>query len=136
MTAQLHKAEPSRPHHRPRWKILVVEDNKDSAETLSFLLADMGHDTRFSFSAEGAIAMARLFKPDVVLLDLVLGDAEGHEVAREIRRTPACGNTRIYAVTARNGEEDRRKSREAGFDGYFIKPLDAPFLDTLLSQHV
>ncbi len=113
---------------RPR--LLVVDDNVDAADTLATVLRAQGFPVRVAYRGHDALAMAAESRPDVVLLDLGLPDISGHDVAMRLRET--YGHTlRIFAVTGWGQDDDRRRTREAGFDRHFVKPVDA---DALLAE--
>jgi signal transduction histidine kinase len=139
-----------RPPRRSR--VLVVEDNVDAAETLEELLDAWGHDARVVHDGVQAVAVAPEYRPDVVLLDIGLPGMDGYEVARRLRRglaAPARGpgshsagsdesETRgreplLVALTGYGQEEDRRRSREAGFDIHLTKPVDPECLRALIA---
>jgi CheY-like chemotaxis protein len=128
--------QPPRPASRPSLRVLVVDDHFDTAQTLTYLLREMGHDVKPAITGDSAIDIAKKFLPQVVLLDLVLPDIEGPDLARMLRALPGLRNIRIFAVTGYGDEEDRRRAREAGCDGHFLKPLDPAFLESLLAKHV
>jgi two-component system CheB/CheR fusion protein len=110
--------------------ILVVDDNKASADSLALLLRLSGHDTRVAYSGPEAIEAARAFRPDVVLLDIGLPAMDGFEVARRLRGLPITERATLIAVTGYGQEEILQKAREVGFDHHLLKPLD---LDALLA---
>jgi PAS domain S-box-containing protein len=113
-------------------RILVVDDNHDSAESLAMLLGITGNET---FTAnDGAVALdaAARHRPDVVLLDIGLPTLNGYEVCRRIREEPWGREMCLIALTGWGQEEDRRKSREAGFEGHLVKPVNYPALRALL----
>jgi CheY-like chemotaxis protein len=114
-------------------KVLVVDDNADSAETLSELLPIWGHEARIAYDGESALRLVGEFRPDVVLLDIGLPGMDGFEVARRIRQgaTPV---HRLVAMTGYGDDEDRRKAREAGFDGHLVKPVDPDLLQKTLGE--
>jgi CheY-like chemotaxis protein len=114
-------------------RILVVDDNVDAAGSLSALLEHAGHEVRTTHDGPGALEEARTFRPEVVLLDIGLPGMDGYEVAREIRRLTWGNETLLVAVTGYGQEEDRRCSREAGFDAHLVKPVDPEALRALLS---
>ncbi len=124
-----HRAE-----HEAGGRILVVDDNLDAADSLARLLADDGHDVRVAKDAEEAIREAVSFRPDTVVLDIGLPDISGYEVARRIRREPWGAAVRLVALTGWGQEEDRRRSREAGFDEHVMKPIDPAALLSLLGS--
>ena len=113
--------------------MLIVDDNRDAADTLSMYLRAKGHDVRVAYDGVEGLGAAMAFKPQVVLLDIGLPKIYGYEVAREIREKFGAA-VLIIAVTGYGQEEDRRRSREAGFDYHFTKPVDLNELDRLFSR--
>jgi CheY-like chemotaxis protein len=105
----------------PTLRILVVDDDTDSARMLKVLLRCEGHEARIAPDGPSAIEAATLFRPDVVLLDLTLPGMSGVEVAAGLRCLPELGACRLVAVTG-HGEE--RLPSPSPFDGYFLKPVD------------
>jgi CheY-like chemotaxis protein len=114
-------------------RILVVDDNKDSAETLGRLLRLFGNDVRTGHDGRLALEVAAVFRPDVVILDVGLPGMDGLEVCRRLRARTGDGRPLIVAMTGFGQEEDRRRSEEAGFDAHMVKPLDLEALQELLS---
>lgn len=121
------------PAARAARRVLVVEDNLDTSETLRDLLELSGFEVRIAGSGADGVVAARQFHPDVVLCDLGLPGMNGYEVASTLRRDPATAATRLIALTGYGGEEDRRRSQEAGFDVHLTKPVDPGLLRRLLS---
>lgn len=115
-------------------QILVVDDNKDSAETLSMLLELMGNEIRVAYDGEQALAMAKEVKPDVVLLDIGLPKLNGYDVARLIRQEPWGSNPILVAITGWGQSDDKHLSREAGFDHHLVKPVDHDQLLKLIQK--
>jgi CheY-like chemotaxis protein len=113
--------------------VLVVEDHLDTSETLRDLLELSGFEVEIAGSGTDGVAAARRFHPDVVLCDLGLPGMDGYEVASTLRRDPATAAARLIALTGYGGEEDRRRSLEAGFDVHLTKPVDPGLLRRLLS---
>lgn len=105
-------------------RILVVDDNRDSADCLSMLLDALGHVTRTVYDGEAALAAADSFSPEVVLLDIGLPGMSGYEICRRLRQRPGGGDLIIFAQTGWGQEEDRRRTQEAGFDCHLVKPID------------
>jgi PAS domain S-box-containing protein len=105
-------------------RVLVVDDNRDSAASLALLLKLSGHETETAHDGLAALEAVKTFRPDVVLLDIGLPKLDGHEVARRIRQQPGGKDVVLVALTAWCQDEDRRKSKEAGFDQHMTKPLD------------
>jgi CheY-like chemotaxis protein len=106
-----------------RHRILVVDDNQDGARSLSRLLELQGHECRVAFNGPAAIDLAARFRPDVFLLDIGMPEMSGYEVARRIRALPEHRGATLIAITGWGQEEDRRRSREAGFDLHLVKPI-------------
>ena len=129
-------ARPPDASAKEQLRVLVVDDNRDSADTLAKVVAMAGHDVRTAYDGNQALAEAESRPPDLVLLDIGLPGLNGYEVAERIRRNPALRETRLIAVTGWGQAEDRRRSREAGFDLHFVKPVDLVLLQTLLESGV
>lgn len=115
-------------------KILVLDDNVDSAITLAMLLSLSGNETRIAHEGEAALQIAASFLPDLILLDIGLPRLDGYEVARRIRAESWGNNLQLIAVTGWGRDEDRRKTAAAGFDVHLVKPVDLEALETLLLQ--
>jgi signal transduction histidine kinase/integral membrane sensor domain MASE1/CheY-like chemotaxis protein len=114
----------------PKRRVLVVDDNRDSADTMGAILAFAGHEVEVRYTGEQAIETARAFRPDVAVLDLGLPGLSGYEVARLLRG--AHERMLIVAMTGYGQEEDRRRSAESGFDVHLTKPVDpADLLDRI-----
>ncbi len=115
-------------------RVLVVDDNVDSAESMAVLLRLYGHDVRLAHDGEAALEEARSFRPDVMFLDIDLPKMDGYEVARRLRLEPAMGGLTLVAMTGYGQEEERRRTREAGFHSHLVKPVDFEMLQELLSS--
>jgi CheY-like chemotaxis protein len=115
-------------------RILVVDDNHDSAESLALLLGMAGNETRSAFDGVQAVEAAATFRPDVILLDIGSPKLNGYEVARRIREQPWGKDVMLVAVTGWGQAEDREKSAEAGFDEHVVKPMDHAALKALVSR--
>jgi CheY-like chemotaxis protein len=114
-------------------RILVVDDNRDSADTLGMLLGLQGHDVRTCYDGLTAIDVARTFRPEVALLDIGLPGLNGYEAARRIRESEDGKRIVLVAITGWGQEEDRRRSASAGFDHHVTKPVELKVLDGLLA---
>jgi PAS domain S-box-containing protein len=108
----------------PKARILVVDDNRDSATSLVMLLKLSGHDARAAFDGLEAVQAARQWQPQVILLDLGLPKLNGYEAARQIRQQPGGEQVVVVALTGWGQDDDRRKSAEYGFDRHFVKPVE------------
>ena len=117
----------------PPHNILVVDDSKDGADSLGMVLKMMGAEPRVVYDGPSALAAIRDQPPATVLLDIGLPGMDGYEVAAAIRKDPACSRTRMIALTGWGSEEERRRSREAGFDDHWVKPVDPAKLRELLA---
>ena len=111
---------------RRKLKVLVVDDNRDAAASLSSLVALMGHDVRIAYDGEAGVSMATDFRPDLLLLDLGMPGVDGYEACRRIREQSWSRDMRLVAVTGWGQSEDRRRSAAAGFDEHLVKPVDPP----------
>ena len=109
--------------HGPRLRVLVVDDNDDAADMLTYMLTSWGHVARPAYDGMSALDAAEVFRPDVVLLDLGLPGIDGYAVAERLRARPWAADVPIFAVTGRGQEEDRARTRAAGFRGHFVKPV-------------
>jgi CheY-like chemotaxis protein len=109
-------------------RVMVVDDNHDSADTMAELIRIWGHDVRTANDGPSALECARGFHPQVVLLDVGLPGMDGYELARRLRAEGLAG-TLLVSVTGYGQDEDRRRAEEAGFDHHLTKPVDP---DTLL----
>jgi len=124
---------PSPKPDQPGFRILVVDDNHDSALSLAMMLSIMGHETRTANDGESAVTTAESFLPDVVLLDIGLPKLNGYEVAQRIREQAWGKAMFLIAVTGWGQEEDRRRSTEVGLDVHMVKPVEPAALERLLA---
>jgi signal transduction histidine kinase/CheY-like chemotaxis protein len=117
---------------RGRRRILVADDNNDSATSLSILLNDAGYDIRTAGDGVQALETAAQFRPDIALLDIGMPKLNGYEVARQIRNQPWGRHVLLIALTGWGGAEHRQKTAQAGFDHHLTKPVDPAALTRLL----
>lgn len=117
-----------------RARILVVDDNHDSAMTLSLLLKKQGNDVQLAHDGEEAVARAVSFQPDIILLDIGLPKLNGYDACRAIRAQTAKDGLVIVALTGWGQEEDRQLAQLAGFDAHLTKPVDHALLATTLRE--
>jgi signal transduction histidine kinase len=115
-------------------RILVVDDNRDAADALSTMLRLMGNEARTAYDGLDALATGEMFRPDVVLLDLGMPKISGYETARLIREKSWGKDVTIVALTGWGQADDRRRTRECGFDAHLVKPVDLKELTVLLES--
>jgi PAS domain S-box-containing protein len=123
-------ARPRQP--RARKRVLVVDDNRDSADTMTALLLAWGHEVRTLYDGESVISIVAEYQPDVVLLDIGLPKVNGYDLARQLRQS---GNPRrivLVAFTGYGQDDHRRRVREAGFDHHLLKPLEPEALAKII----
>ncbi|MEO8005115.1 MAG: ATP-binding protein [Betaproteobacteria bacterium] len=121
-------------HTGVRRRVLVVDDNRDSAESLAIFLQLGGHEVRTAFDGIEALGLAESFHPDVALLDLGLPNLNGYEVCRRIREQEWGKRMLIIAQTGWGQEDDKRRTREAGFDEHLVKPVDPAQVARLVGE--
>jgi two-component system CheB/CheR fusion protein len=118
-----------------RHRILVVDDNAIAADSLGRLLnLVFGQEVRVAYDGTAALDVAETFRPEIVLLDLGMAAMDGYEVAMTLRNRPESAGMRIIAVTGWGQQEDRRRTREMGFDLHLVKPVDADSLKKILTD--
>jgi PAS domain S-box-containing protein len=115
-------------------RILIVDDNRDNAETLARLLAISGHETSTANDGLEALRLAEQFQPEVILLDIGLPEMNGYDVCQKIRSQPWGRDIVIIALTGWGQDEDRRKSKDAGFNGHMVKPAELSKLERLIAS--
>jgi PAS domain S-box-containing protein len=127
-------AEPpaGRPLRGATRRVLVVDDNRDAAETLAMLMEVTGHEVRTAHDGEAGVAAAGEFRPDVILMDIGMPKLNGYEAARRIREQPWGQGVLLVALTGWGQDDDRRRSDAAGFDAHLVKPVDHAALTKLL----
>jgi two-component system CheB/CheR fusion protein len=110
----------------------VVDDNPDIAESFVMLLEGLAREVRTAANGPQALEAARDFRPDLILCDIGLPGMDGYEVARRLRQEPGLGKVLLAAVTGYGQDEDRRRSKEAGFDCHLVKPIGRAVLEELV----
>jgi CheY-like chemotaxis protein len=121
----------AQPHSIQR-RILVVDDNRDAADTLATLLELLGVEVDVASDGMSALQLVRERRPELVFLDIGMPGMDGYEVARRIRSDQDVAAVQLIALTGWGQEEDRRKSREAGMDDHLVKPVDLVTLKAIL----
>jgi PAS domain S-box-containing protein len=117
-----------------RYRMLVVDDNRDSAESLALLLKLTGHETHTALDGEAALLAAKETRPDVVLLDIGMPKLNGYDACRKIRSEDWGRDMILIAQTGWGQEDDRRRTEEAGFDGHVVKPVDPDDLMRMVAR--
>src|SRR6266567_8299662 len=125
-------AHPLQPRERRR--VLVVDDNRDSADTMAALLNAWGHDVRTLYDGQSVVSIAAEYQPDIVLLDIGLPKINGYDLARQLRTTADLRPVILVAFTGYGQDEDRRRAREAGFDYHLVKPLEPAALEKIIDS--
>jgi CheY-like chemotaxis protein len=115
------------------YRVLVVDDNRDAADSLAALLLALGSEVRTAYDGPSALAALNSYRPALVLLDLGMPGMDGYEVARRIRQEARYRDMLLVALTGWGQEEDRRRSREAGFDQHLVKPVAVEALQAVLA---
>lgn len=128
------KQPESEPHRGLSRNVLIVEDNRDGAESLATLLNLMGHQVHVAHNGLEALATAEAIHPQVVLLDIGLPGMNGYEVAEHIRDRPELGAPVLIAMTGYGQEEDKRRSKAAGFKHHLVKPVNLRLVQRLLES--
>ncbi|MCC6531402.1 MAG: PAS domain S-box protein [Burkholderiales bacterium] len=116
-----------------RRRILIVDDNRDAAASLAMIFGLMGDDTAAAHDGLQALDVAASFRPDVILLDIRMPKLNGYDTARHIREQPWGKRVTLVALTGDGQDEDKRKSRAAGFDAHMVKPIEPTALEELLA---
>jgi len=115
-------------------KVLVVDDSVDAAQSLGLLLTGMGCDVQVAHDGLAALESARSNRPDVVLLDISMPGIDGYGVVQRLRQEPDFRAVPFVAVTGLGREEDRQRSRDAGFDEHLVKPIAPEVLRSALER--
>jgi CheY-like chemotaxis protein len=135
----LERRRPSRPElpaiaPAKALRVLVVEDNRDSAETLAKLIELSGYSVSVAYTAMDGLEIAKRARPDVILCDIGLPDSDGFALAEALQANPLTAPARLIAITAYGQEADRERSRHAGFELHLVKPVSAAALLQVLED--
>jgi CheY-like chemotaxis protein len=122
------------PDYARRSRVLVVEDNRDAAESMRVLLQLFGHQADVAFDGLQAIEKASEFRPAIILLDISLPKLDGYDTALRLRQQPWGKHIVLVALTGWGQEEDKRRTKAAGFDLHLVKPVDLKLLQEILSS--
>ena len=129
-------AAPSRPQTLPArtGRVLVVDDNRDAADTLALVLEAFGYEVRTAYDAAAALAALRDFAPDAAVLDIGLPGMDGYALAGEVAKAPSGTRPRLVALTGYGTQQDRERALRAGFDEHLVKPVDPEHLIAALDR--
>ena len=116
-----------------RRRIVIADDNEDSAQSFAMLLSFSGHEVRIALDGEAALDALRDFRPDVAFLDIGMPRLSGYEVAEAVRAEPWGNEIKLIAVTGWGQPDDKLRAHSAGFDQHLIKPIDPAEVDRLLA---
>jgi len=117
-----------------RKRLMVIDDNKDAAESMSMLFELWGHEVVCAYDGRAALDTAAKYRPDAVFLDIGLPGMDGYEIAERLRELPESAHAVLVAITGYGQDEDRRRSREAGIDHHLVKPVAPETLYKLLDS--
>ncbi len=126
-------ASPSNSHTPKLRRVLVVDDNRDSADSLEMVLQFLGADVQTVYDGPAALEALHNYRPCAMFLDIGMPDMDGYEVARQVRQSPQGRDVTLIALTGWGQKEDLRRSREAGFDCHLVKPADVEDLRAVLA---
>jgi CheY-like chemotaxis protein len=127
-------AEVGAPADLSRRRVLIADDNLDAALSLSTLLQMAGHITEIAANGLEAVSLTASFKPDIAILDIGMPELNGYDAARRIREHASGKNLVLIALTGWGQDEDRQRSREAGFDGHLAKPASYAAIAKLIAE--
>jgi PAS domain S-box-containing protein len=125
---------PGGERQQKRRRVMVIDDNKDAAESMSMLFELWGHEVMCAYDGRAALEAAAKYRPDAVFLDIGLPGMDGYEIAERLRELPESAHTVLVAITGYGQDEDRRRSREAGIDHHLVKPVAPETLQKLLES--
>ncbi|HXD42926.1 MAG TPA: PAS domain S-box protein [Ramlibacter sp.] len=132
--APADSAAQSRPGRTDTRRVMVVDDNRDAADSATAILRLLGHQVECAYTGAAAVELARHFMPDVILMDLAMPDMNGFETLRQMRSQPGMEQVFAIAMTGYGSGDDRRRTQAAGFDAHLTKPADLNALVALLNQ--
>lgn len=116
-----------------RLRILIAEDNRDSADSLKVLLEAIGHEVHLAYDGESAVRAAAALRPNAILMDIGLPGVNGYDAARQVRAQNPDLQVQIIALTGWGQGVDRQRSAQAGIDHHLVKPADFAVLQKLLN---
>jgi len=114
-------------------RIVVADDNVDTAHSLSLLLESLGHEAKIAHNGVQALGIAHEFQPDAMIIDIGMPGLDGHDLARRIRSESWGEEILLIAASGWGQDEDKQRSREAGFNLHLVKPVELETLQALLA---
>ena len=118
----------------PKRRLLVVDDNRDAAETMSMLLEMWGHDVAYAYDGPSALETAEQWQPQAIFLDIGLPGMDGYQVAEKMRELPHAKDAVLIAITGYGQEDDLLRSQQAGIDHHLVKPVAPDALRSLIDS--
>lgn len=115
-------------------RVLVVDDDEDTADTMSMLVRLWGHDAVTAYAGAAALEIAAIYRPDVLLLDIAMARMDGYQLLSHLRRQDLCRNTLVIAITGYGDAAHLQRYAEAGFDRCLVKPVEPATLEDLLRR--
>jgi CheY-like chemotaxis protein len=115
-------------------RLLVVDDNKDAANSLAALLRLQGHEVRVAHDGSSGLEIAKAYRPEMIFLDIGMPEMDGYEVARRLRNDQDLKNIVLAALTGWGQQADRQRTTEAGFDHHLVKPADSKIVESLVAD--
>jgi len=115
-----------------KYRILIVDDNESCAITMKLTMEILGHTAQMAIDGPSAIELAKMFQPEIVLLDIGLPGMNGYEICQAMRKEPSLQDTIFIAQTGWGQKEHRKRSKEAGFNYHLVKPIDIQALKNIL----
>lgn len=131
MTQESGRAVPPGVEPAASRRIIVADDNRDSADSLAMMLSIMGHEVRTAYDGQAAVTLAQSFRPDVMVLDVAMPRLNGYEAARRVRELDGGGGVLLVALSGWSDDEYRQRAETAGFDRYWVKPVLPRHLEEL-----
>jgi len=132
--ADIEESEEARADATGGLRVLVIDDNRDSADSATDVLRLLGNQVESAYEGEGGVAVARRLKPHMILIDLAMPGIDGFEVRKRLREEPDAAGAYLVAMTGFGNEEDKQRTRAAGFDAHLTKPVELDALVTLLND--
>ena len=129
----LTNVSPSQNAQTSSLRVLIVDDNEDGADLLAMLLESLGHQTMAVYTGEAALEQAAAFSPHLVLCDIGLPGISGYDVGRALRADAQFARVTLVALTGWGGDEDKQRSKSAGFDHHLVKPVEIAALNDVLA---